>query len=44
MLEAQERLYRLRAGDYRIIYQIDDDRLTVLVVRVGHRREIYRKL
>ncbi|CAK0745652.1 hypothetical protein WCLP8_1590004 [uncultured Gammaproteobacteria bacterium] len=28
-------------GDYRVIYTLDDGRLTVLVVRVGHRREVY---
>ncbi len=35
-------LFRIRAGDYRIIYQIQDQRLVVLIVDVGHRREIYR--
>ncbi len=35
-------LYRLRVGDYRILYQILDKVLLVLVVQVGHRREIYR--
>jgi len=34
--------YRLRQGNYRIIYAIEDDRLVVLVVRVGHRRDVYR--
>ncbi|MCU1642734.1 MAG: plasmid stabilization protein [Nocardia sp.] len=33
--------YRLRVGDYRLIYRIEDGRLVVLVVQVGHRREIY---
>lgn len=37
-----ENMYRLRVGDYRVIYQVEDDVLTVLVVRVGHRRDIYR--
>jgi mRNA interferase RelE/StbE len=32
----------VRTGDYRIVYEIDDDRLLVLVVAVGHRRDIYR--
>ncbi|MGD0770551.1 MAG: type II toxin-antitoxin system RelE/ParE family toxin [Tepidisphaeraceae bacterium] len=32
---------RIRIGDWRVIYQIQDDRLIVLVVRVGHRREVY---
>ena len=34
--------YRLRVGDYRIIYQIQDKALLVLVVEIGHRREVYR--
>ena len=42
-LSGQER-YRIRQGDYRIIYEVEDARLIVLVVKVGHRREIYRKL
>jgi mRNA interferase RelE/StbE len=40
-LSGQER-YRVRQGDYRIIYEIQDDVLTVIVVKVGHRREVYR--
>ncbi|CAG0987973.1 Toxin RelG [Anaerolineae bacterium] len=40
-LSAQER-YRVRQGDYRIVYSIEDDILTVCVVKVGHRREVYR--
>ena len=34
--------YRLRHGVYRIIYSIEDDKLIVCVVKVGHRREVYR--
>ena len=34
--------YRLRQGVYRIVYEIDDNTLTVIVVKVGHRRDIYR--
>ena len=34
--------YRIRQGDYRIIYEIEDDRLIVVVVKVGHRRDVYR--
>ena len=37
-----EPLYRVREGDYRIIYTIEDDRLIVLVVRIAHRSEVYR--
>ena len=34
--------WRVRTGDYRIVYEIEDEELLVLVLRVGHRREIYR--
>lgn len=35
--------YRVRVGDYRIIYTIEDDVLLVVVVTVGHRRDVYNK-
>ena len=41
-LSGQER-YRVRQGVYRIIYEIADKTLTVCVVKVGHRREVYRE-
>lgn len=34
--------WRVRAGNYRILYEIDDAVLTVLVIRVAYRREVYR--
>jgi len=34
--------WRIRVGSYRIIYEIHDDKLLVLVVTIGHRREVYR--
>lgn len=34
--------FRLGVGDYRAIYKLDDGVLVVLVVRVGHRKEVYR--
>ena len=37
-------LWRVRKGDYRIIYAIDDNEQVITVLRVGHRREIYRAL
>jgi mRNA interferase RelE/StbE len=40
-LSGQER-YRVRLGMYRIVYEIDDRVLIVLVVKVGHRRDVYR--
>jgi len=39
---ATDPLYRVREGDYRIVYLIEDDRLIVLVIRIGHRSEVYR--
>jgi mRNA interferase RelE/StbE len=36
--------YRLRVGDYRVLYEIDNDASRVLIVRVAHRREVYRGL
>lgn len=35
--------WRVRTGDYRIVYEVNDDVLLVLVVAVGHRREIYER-
>ena len=37
-------LWRIRQGDYRIVYSIDDGRKMVTILRIGHRREIYRSL
>ncbi len=37
-------LWRIRRGDYRVVYSIDDKQQRVIVVRIGHRREIYRSL
>ncbi|HYC96109.1 MAG TPA: type II toxin-antitoxin system RelE/ParE family toxin [Sphingomicrobium sp.] len=36
-------LWRWRIGDYRVVARVDDERITILVVRVGHRREVYRR-
>jgi mRNA interferase RelE/StbE len=41
-LEGPDGILRMRVGDYRILYQVLDDRLVVLLVKIGHRREIYR--
>jgi len=40
-LSGQEQ-YRLRRGNYRILYSIEDDVLTVYIVKVGHRKDVYR--
>lgn len=35
--------YRVRVSDYRIVYDVFDDRLVVQVIRIGHRRDVYRR-
>ena len=42
-LRGEEDLYRVRVGQYRIVYTVDDTAVTVLIVKVGHRRDVYRK-
>lgn len=34
--------YRLRQGDFRVVYSVDDDEATVVIVKIGHRRDLYR--
>lgn len=41
-LVAEDDIWRYRAGDYRILCNIDHGKLLVLVVKIGHRREVYR--
>jgi mRNA interferase RelE/StbE len=41
-LQGSSELWRVRAGDYRVVYSIQDDVLLVLVVNIGHRRDVYR--
>lgn len=41
-LSGQER-YRIRQGSYRVVYAIEDSRLIVLIVKVAHRRHVYRR-
>lgn len=40
---ADKGLFRIRQGDYRIVYSIQDHKLLILIVRVVHRREVYTK-
>ncbi len=44
LLRGEEGIRRIRVGDYRVLYRVENDRLVVLVLRVGHRREVYRRL
>jgi mRNA interferase RelE/StbE len=41
-IRGADNFYRIRVGDYRIVYQVEDQDLVVLVINVGHRRDIYR--
>ena len=41
-LSAQER-YRIRQGNYRIVYSIEDDKLIVYVIKIAHRSDVYKK-
>jgi mRNA interferase RelE/StbE len=43
-VQGQDNLLRIRVGDYRVIYSVRDDALVILVIRVGHRRDVYRGL
>jgi mRNA interferase RelE/StbE len=43
-IKGDKNLYRIRSGDYRIVYRIHDRELLVLVVRIGHRKNIYDRL
>ncbi len=41
-LTGEDNLYRIRVGNYRIIYSIQDNQLLVLVLKIGHRRDVYQ--
>jgi mRNA interferase RelE/StbE len=41
-LKGEKSVYRVRVGDYRILYEVRDKSLIILVVRIGHRRDVYR--
>lgn len=41
-LSGEENLYRIRVGNYRIIYSIQDAILLILIVKIGHRKDVYR--
>ena len=43
-LKGSNDLFRVRHGDYRIIYQIKKSVLVIMIIRIGHRREIYKNL
>lgn len=41
-MTGEDSVYRVRVGNYRIVYEVIDDMLVIHVVRIGHRREVYR--
>ncbi len=41
-LTGEDNLYRIRVGNYRIIYSIQDNQLLILVLKIGHRRDVYQ--
>jgi len=43
-IQSGKNLYRLRSGVYRIVYQVFDDRILVVVIRIGHRKDVYKRL
>ncbi len=42
-LQGADGIYRVRQGDYRIIYTINDSTVTILVIKVGHRKDVYER-
>jgi mRNA interferase RelE/StbE len=42
VMSGEQDVYRVRVGDYRIVYEVIDAMLVIHVVRVGHRRQVYR--
>ncbi|MCA1608607.1 MAG: type II toxin-antitoxin system RelE/ParE family toxin, partial [Acidobacteria bacterium] len=42
-LRVPEDVFRFRIGDYRVLYEIRNKQLVVLVIKIGHRREVYRR-
>jgi len=43
-MKGDNSFHKVRSGDYRIIYEIHDERLVILIVKVGHRKDVYKKL
>lgn len=41
-LAGADRTYRIRIGDYRVVYEIEDNFLLILLIRIGHRKDVYR--
>ena len=43
-LKGNNPFHQVRSGSYRIVYQIEEERLVILVVKVGHRKDVYKRL
>jgi len=43
-MKGNNTFHKIRAGNYRIVYQIHEDRLVILVVKGGHRKDVYKRL
>ena len=43
-MKGDNAFHKIRSGDYRIIYEIHNDRLVILVVKIGHRKDVYKRL
>lgn len=43
-LSGEDGVYRVRQGNYRIIYEVDDQKITIFVLKIGHRSDVYKKI
>ena len=43
-MKGENSFHKIRIGDYRIIYEIQNDRLVILVVKIGHRKDVYKNI
>jgi mRNA interferase RelE/StbE len=43
-MSGYDNIYRIRVGNYRVIYEIDGKRIIIVILKIGHRREVYRGL
>jgi mRNA interferase RelE/StbE len=43
-MKGNNHFHKIRVGDYRIVYEIHDDILLILIIKIGHRKDVYRSL
>ena len=43
-MKGNNSFHKIRSGNYRIVYEIHEDRLVILVVKIGHRKDVYKNL